>query len=117
MGSHPRTTGPTRTHVSVRRILRVAPDIPHFRIEEALAIERLTKHVFHAPETSRRDGCLFASLGKCLRWTIIGCDTHAGVGGEGPKEAGEEGRHGGGGGHETDENRAEEELVGEIQLD
>ena len=53
-GREQRTASPSRADSPITRALRITPNISHPRIIKSLPLKFLSKHMFNAPETSRR---------------------------------------------------------------
>lgn len=90
-----RTSGAAAADSSVVGALGVAADVADAGIEQALAVEMFTVEVLDAPEATGGDGA-FLSVGGEVLGGAVGVEAHAGSGGEGAEEAGDEVGHCGG---------------------
>lgn len=63
-----------RAHGPVRRVLRLAANVAHARVVQALVLKVLAEDVLHAPEATRRKGRPLSTLGdrRCRR-AAAGC--------------------------------------------
>lgn len=61
------TSSPPRAYGAIARIVGVATDISHFRIDESFALEVFAEQVLNAPEAAGGNGAFLGSVGD-LSW-------------------------------------------------
>lgn len=101
------TPRPSRTHSAITRILGVAATVSDAGVEQLVLVEVLAVEVLDAPEAAGGDGGELGALGHLGAAGAArgrGVEVQRAGGGEGAREALEEGRHcEGGDGCEDDE--------------